>query len=85
MSRELAHIRRRDYLVNILQGWVETVFFFNPGLLWLSSLIRSEREACCDDMVLGRMNRKANYLEALLSFGYGEIWPGQFCDEHRLG
>jgi bla regulator protein BlaR1 len=67
---ELAHIRRRDYLVNILQGLVETVFFFNPGLLWLSSLIRTEREACCDDMVLTRMNRKANYLEALLAFGY---------------
>ncbi|MBS1501856.1 MAG: M56 family metallopeptidase, partial [Bacteroidetes bacterium] len=66
---ELAHIRRRDYLVNILQGLVETVFFFNPGLLWLSSLIRAEREACCDDIVLSRMNRKANYLEALLAFG----------------
>lgn len=64
---ELAHIRRRDYLVNILQGLVETIFFFNPGLLWLSSLIRSEREACCDDMVLNRMERKANYLEALLA------------------
>ena len=67
---ELAHIRRRDYLVNILQGLVETIFFFNPALLWLSSLIRAEREACCDDMVLSRMNRKANYLEALLSFGF---------------
>jgi beta-lactamase regulating signal transducer with metallopeptidase domain len=66
---ELAHVRRRDYLVNILQGIVETVFFFNPGLLWLSSLIRAEREACCDDIVLSRTNRKANYLEALLSFG----------------
>lgn len=64
---ELAHIRRRDYLVNILQGLVETVFFFNPGLLWLSSLIRAEREACCDDIVLSRTNRKANYLEALLA------------------
>lgn len=67
---ELAHIRRRDYLVNILQGIVETVFFFNPGLLWLSSLIRAERESCCDDIVLSRVIRKANYLEALLSFGY---------------
>jgi len=66
---ELAHIYRRDYLVNILQGLVETIFFFNPGLLWLSSLIRAEREACCDDMVLSRMNRKANYLEALLAVG----------------
>ena len=76
---ELAHIRRRDYLVNILQGIVETVFFFNPGLLWLSSLIRTEREACCDDMVLIRMNQKANYLEALLSFGYGEFSQAQYA------
>src|SRR6185503_10267784 len=76
---ELAHIRRRDYLVNILQGVVETVFFFNPGLLWLSSLIRNEREACCDDMVLSRMNRKANYLEALLSFGYGEFSQARYA------
>jgi len=76
---ELAHIRRRDYLVNILQGLVETVFFFNPGLLWLSSLIRTEREACCDDMVLSRMNRKANYLEALLSFGYGEFSQARYA------
>jgi bla regulator protein BlaR1 len=70
---ELAHIHRRDYLVNILQGFVETIFFFNPGLLWLSSLIRTEREACCDDIVLNRLDRKASYLEALLSFGYGEL------------
>lgn len=66
---ELAHIRRRDYLVNILQGVLETFFFFNPGLLWLSSLLRAEREACCDDMVLQRTSRKANYLEALLACG----------------
>ena len=72
---ELAHIRRRDYLVNILQGLVETVFFFNPGLLWLSSLIRAEREACCDDMVLSRMSCKSNYMEALLAFGYGDFKP----------
>ncbi len=69
LLHELAHIRRRDYLVNMLQGLAEAVFFFNPALLWLSSLIRAEREACCDDMVLCRTSRKANYLEALLAFG----------------
>jgi bla regulator protein BlaR1 len=69
---ELAHIRRRDFLVNILQGLVETVFFFNPGLLWLSSLIRAEREACCDDIVLSRIKHKANYMEALLAFVSGD-------------
>lgn len=65
---ELAHIWRRDYLVNLLQSLVETVFFFNPALLWLSSLIREERETCCDDIVLAHTARKSNYLEALLAF-----------------
>jgi bla regulator protein BlaR1 len=69
LLHELAHIRRQDYLVNILQGIVEAVFFFNPALLWLSSLIRQEREACCDDVVLAHISRKSDYLEALLALG----------------
>ncbi|MCF0074973.1 M56 family metallopeptidase [Dyadobacter sp. CY261] len=68
LIHELAHIRRRDYLVNILQSLLETIFFFNPGLLWLSSLIREEREICCDDIVLANTSVKSNYLEALLAF-----------------
>jgi len=69
LLHELAHIRRLDYLVNVMQGIVEAVFFFNPALLWLSSLIRNEREACCDDVVLAHVARKSDYLEALLALG----------------
>jgi bla regulator protein BlaR1 len=65
---ELAHIRRRDYLVNILQSIVEAVLFFNPAILWLSALIREEREACCDDIVLANVDQKGSYLEALMVF-----------------
>ncbi|MVM33520.1 hypothetical protein GO755_26015 [Spirosoma sp. HMF4905] len=65
---ELAHIWRRDYLINLLQSLVEIVFFFNPGLLWLSALIREEREVCCDDVVLAHTAQKTNYLEALFAF-----------------
>jgi beta-lactamase regulating signal transducer with metallopeptidase domain len=68
LLHELAHIYRRDYLVNILQSVVEAVFFFNPAVLWLSALIREEREACCDDMVLDNISHKGSYLEALLAF-----------------
>ncbi len=68
LVHELAHIRRRDYLVNLLQSLLETIFFFNPGLLWLSSLIKEERETCCDDIVLANTSVKSNYLEALLAF-----------------
>ncbi len=65
---ELAHIYRRDYFVNILQKVTEAVFFFNPAILWLSTIIREEREACCDDIVLANVPQKGNYLAALVAF-----------------
>jgi len=65
---ELAHILRRDYLVNIMQSVVETVFFFNPAIWWISALIREERETCCDDIVLAHVPQKRSYLEALMIF-----------------
>jgi bla regulator protein blaR1 len=68
LIHELAHIRRHDFLVNLLQNIVETVFFFNPALLWLSSLIRDERENCCDDMVIAHTRNKKQYVESLISF-----------------
>ena len=49
LIHELAHIRRYDNLVNLLQRIVETVFFFHPAIWWVSGCIRTEREHCCDD------------------------------------
>ncbi|MDP9080820.1 MAG: M56 family metallopeptidase [Bacteroidota bacterium] len=66
LLHELAHIRRADYLVNLLQNLIEIVFFFNPAVLWLSALIKAERENCCDDMVLARSS-KVDYLKALVA------------------
>ena len=68
LVHELAHIGRKDYLINLMQATAEAIFFFNPGILWLSSLIRQEREACCDDIVLCHTTQKQSYLEALVSF-----------------
>jgi bla regulator protein blaR1 len=68
LLHELAHIRRKDYLVNILQIVLETFFFFNPAVLWLSSLIRTERENCCDDIVIARTKNQIGYIEALVHF-----------------
>ena len=68
LLHELAHVRRRDYLMNMLQRFAEAIFFFNPSFIWLCSLIRQEREACCDDIVVATTGQKKNYLEALVSF-----------------
>lgn len=67
LIHELAHIRRRDFLVNLLQSLMEIVFFFNPAVLWVSQLIRAERENCCDDLALHQTNNKTDYIRALLS------------------
>jgi beta-lactamase regulating signal transducer with metallopeptidase domain len=68
LLHELAHIRRHDYIVNFLQTLAETVFFFNPGLLWVSSLLRDERENCCDDIALEQTKNKREFVRALISF-----------------
>src|SRR3546814_318593 len=50
LAHELAHIRRNDFLVNLLQSLAEIIYFFHPGVWWISSVIRREREHCCDDL-----------------------------------
>ena len=67
LAHELAHIKRKDYLVNLLQSFIEVVFFFNPAVLWVSKLIKTERENCCDDLALTCVTDKKNYIKALLS------------------
>nr|WP_068886645.1 M56 family metallopeptidase [Pedobacter panaciterrae] len=67
LLHELSHIRRRDYLVNLLQNFLELIFFFNPAVLWISTLIKAERENCCDDMVIATKQNKTVYINALLS------------------
>ena len=69
LLHELAHIRRNDYLVNIIQSCIETVFFFNPFLLKLSALIKEEREACCDAIAVEATKNKVSYVQALVACG----------------
>ena len=67
LAHELAHIRRHDYLVNLLQTLVETVFFYHPAVWWLSHQIRCERENCCDDIAVSALGSRLDYSRALLA------------------
>jgi beta-lactamase regulating signal transducer with metallopeptidase domain/peptidoglycan/xylan/chitin deacetylase (PgdA/CDA1 family) len=49
LAHELAHIRRYDYLVNLLQTAAEVLLFYHPAMWWLSRRVRAEREHACDD------------------------------------
>ena len=48
LAHELAHVKRFDPIVNLFQNIVETLFFFNPAVWWISNQMRQEREYCCD-------------------------------------
>ena len=65
LAHELAHVRRHDYLVNLLQTLVETLLFYHPAVWWLSRRIRAERENCCDDLAVSLCGDPYTYAKAL--------------------
>jgi GWxTD domain-containing protein len=65
LLHELAHIRRRDYLANLLQTVVEGFLFYHPAIWWISRVIRNERENCCDDLVVAASGDAREYASAL--------------------
>jgi len=71
LAHELAHILRRDYLINILQNFVDIFFFYHPGIRWLSARIRAERENCCDDVAVGVVGDSIKFAHALANI---QVW-----------
>lgn len=66
LLHELVHVKRMDYLFNILQSVMEVFLFFNPIVWWFSGIIRKEREHCCDDATVALTEQPVKYAEALL-------------------
>ena len=67
IAHELAHIKRCDYLVNIVQTIVEVLGFYHPAVWWASRQIRIERESCCDDMAVAIVQNRKQYAGALFT------------------
>ncbi len=65
LLHELAHIKRQDYLVNLLQSAAETLLFFNPAYWYIAGIIEQERENACDDMAVQIIQKPAVYARAL--------------------
>ena len=66
IAHELGHIRRWDYLWNLLQTAVESVLFFHPAVWWLSRTVRERRELCCDEIAVRSCADATVYARALL-------------------
>ncbi|MCB9234025.1 MAG: hypothetical protein H6581_20380 [Bacteroidia bacterium] len=73
---ELAHIRRYDYLINILQRLVEIALFFHPAVWIVSKYLREERENACDEVVVNLTENKMEYVKTLLHLENLRSKPG---------
>lgn len=65
LAHELAHVRRWDYLANLLQSAVEALLFFHPVVWWLSARLRAERELLADEIAATAVGSPARLARAL--------------------
>ncbi|QRK10710.1 M56 family metallopeptidase [Archangium violaceum] len=75
LAHELAHIRRHDFVVNLVQTLVETLLFYHPAVWWMSRVIRVEREHCCDDIAVGTSGNAVSYARALTALESLRVMP----------
>jgi len=68
LAHELAHVRRRDYLVRWLEWLTCVIFWWNPVVWWAQRNLRAMEEICCDDLVISSLNPEPkHYANSLLS------------------
>lgn len=75
LAHELAHIRRHDFALNLVQTLVETLLFYHPAVWWVSHVIRVEREHCCDDIAVSASGSPVSYARALTALETLRVAP----------
>ena len=78
LLHELAHIGRSDYIMNVCQRLIEGLLFYHPAVWWISRVIRTERENCCDDRVVALRGDAHGYAVALTELEQNRLkqqWP----------
>jgi|GEM_PF-1762909 len=84
LAHELAHVVRRDFLVNLLQTAAECVLFYHPLVWWVSARMREERELCCDDFAVALCRDEVLYSKALLRLEELRMEPALAATGGRL-
>jgi D-alanyl-D-alanine endopeptidase (penicillin-binding protein 7) len=77
LAHEIAHVKRHDYLVNLLQNVVETLLFYHPAVWWISGRIRAEREQIADDFAATQLGEPRR-----LALALSELEKLQFSTHH---
>jgi len=73
LTHELAHIVRRDYLSNLVQSFIETLFYYHPVIWWISGVVRTERENRADDLAISWCGDHLGYAKALMTVQEMEV------------
>lgn len=76
LTHELAHIVRRDYLSNLIQSFIETLFYYHPITWWISGMVRTERENRADDLAVTWCGDHLAYAKALLTVQEMQVRQG---------
>ncbi len=72
LLHELSHIRRHDYLVNLVINFIRVILYFNPFVKAFIKIVEKEREKSCDEMVLQFQYDSHEYASALLLLEKGD-------------
>ena len=70
LLHELAHVRRWDNLVNLVQRAIESALFFHPAIWITSGWVRHDREECCDALVVAHTGRPREYARLLIDVAH---------------
>jgi bla regulator protein BlaR1 len=77
LAHELGHVKRFDYLVNLVQNVAEALLFYHPAVWWISRRIRAEREQIADDIAASHLGEPR-----LLARALSELEKIQFSGHH---
>jgi hypothetical protein len=67
LLHELSHIKRFDFLINLIIRAIQTILYFNPFVNAFAKIIETEREKNCDEIVLQFQYEPHGYASALLA------------------
>jgi beta-lactamase regulating signal transducer with metallopeptidase domain len=68
IAHELAHVKRNDYLINLIQSAMEVLFFYHPSYWWMSQTIKELCENAADDLAV-----KAGITPKELAYSLAEV------------
>lgn len=78
LLHELSHIRRYDYLLNLVINFIRTILYFNPFAKAFVKIVEREREKSCDEIVLRFQYNPREYATALLQLQQAASKPQAF-------